>query len=49
MGRIDKITIERILDAAKIEDVVGDFVNLRKKGVRFLGLCPFHDDRHRHH
>ena len=46
MGRIDKITIERILNAAKIEDVVGDFVDLRKKGVRYLGLCPFHDDRH---
>jgi len=46
MGRIDKITIERILDAAKIEDVIGDFVDLQKKGVRYLGLCPFHDDRH---
>ena len=46
MGRIDKITIERILNAAKIEDVVGDFVDLKKKGVRYLGLCPFHDDRH---
>ena len=46
MGRIDKITIERILNAAKIEDVVGEFVKLKKKGVRYLGLCPFHDDRH---
>ena len=46
MGRIDKITIERILKAAKIEDVVGEFVKLKKKGVRYLGLCPFHDDRH---
>ena len=46
MGKIDKITIERILDAAKIEDVVGDFIDLKKKGVRYLGLCPFHDDRH---
>ena len=45
MGRIDKITIERILKAAKIEDVVGEFVKLKKKGVRYLGLCPFHDDR----
>ena len=44
MGRIDKITIERILKAAKIEDVVGEFVKLKKKGVRYLGLCPFHDD-----
>ena len=46
MGKIDKITIERILKATKIEDVVGEFINLKKKGVRFLGLCPFHDDRH---
>jgi len=46
MGRIDKITIERILDAARIEGVIGDFVDLQKKGVRYLGLCPFHDDRH---
>lgn len=44
--RIDKFIIERILDAARIEEVVGDFVDLKKKGVRYLGLCPFHDDRH---
>lgn len=46
MARIEKYIIERILDTAKIEDVVGDFVTLKKKGVRYLGLCPFHDDRH---
>ena len=47
--RIDKFIIERILDAARIEEVVGDFpdVDLKKKGVRYLGLCPFHDDRHK--
>ena len=47
--RIDKFIIEKILDIAKIEEVVGDFpdVGLKKKGVRYLGLCPFHDDRHR--
>ena len=44
--RIDKFIIEKILDTAKIEDVVGDFVDLKKKGIRYLGLCPFHDDRH---
>ena len=43
---IDKFIIEKILDTAKIEEVVGDFVDLKKKGVRYLGLCPFHDDRH---
>lgn len=49
MAKIDKLIIERILDAARIEEVVGDFpdVDLKKKGVRYLGLCPFHDDRHR--
>ena len=46
MGRIEKYIIERILDTARIEEVVGDFVDLKKKGVRYLGLCPFHDDRH---
>ena len=49
MAKIDKFIIERILDASRIEEVVGDFpdVDLKKKGVRYLGLCPFHDDRHR--
>ena len=46
MPGIDKIIIDRVLDAAKIEEVVGDFVDLKKKGVRYLGLCPFHADRH---
>jgi len=42
---IDKATIEKILAAAQIEDVVSDFVTLRKKGVNYVGLCPFHDDK----
>ena len=46
MGRIEKRIIERVIDASQIEEVVGDFVDLKKKGVRYLGLCPFHDDRH---
>jgi spore maturation protein SpmA len=46
MPGIDKIIIDRVLDAANIEEVVGDFVDLKKKGVRYLGLCPFHADRH---
>lgn len=41
---IDKTTIDRILDTARIEEVVNDFIELKKKGVRYLGLCPFHDD-----
>ena len=46
MAGIDRIIIDRILETAKIEEVVGDFIDLKKKGVRYLGLCPFHDDRH---
>ncbi len=42
---IDKATIDRIQDAAQIVDVVSDFVTLKKKGVNYVGLCPFHDDR----
>lgn len=42
---IDHVTIERILDAAEISDVVSDFVTLRKRGVNMLGLCPFHNEK----
>ena len=43
--RIDRETIERILDSAKIEEVVGDFVTLKKRGVNLIGLCPFHNEK----
>ena len=46
MSKIDDHTIRRIKEAADIVDVVGDFVDLKKRGVRYLGLCPFHDDKH---
>ncbi len=42
---IDQITINKIQDAAQIVDVVSDFITLRKRGVNYVGLCPFHDDR----
>lgn len=42
---IDHSTIERILDAAQITDVVQEFVSLKKRGVNFLGLCPFHNEK----
>lgn len=42
---IDKATIDRIMDAANIVDVVSDFVSLRKAGVNYKGLCPFHDEK----
>ena len=42
---IDQPTIDRILDAVQIVDIVSDFVTLRKRGVNYVGLCPFHDDK----
>ena len=42
---IDQATIDRIMDAAQIYDVVSDFVTLKKRGVNYVGLCPFHDDK----
>ena len=44
MGHIDKLTIEKIKDAANIVDVIGDFIELKKKGTEYVSLCPFHDD-----
>lgn len=42
---IDQATIDRILEAANIVDVVSEFVTLRKRGVNYVGLCPFHADK----
>jgi DNA primase len=42
---ITRGTIEKIMDAARIEDVVGDFVNLKRRGVNLVGLCPFHQEK----
>ena len=41
---IDRATVDKIMDATNIVDVVSDFVTLRKAGVNYKGLCPFHDD-----
>lgn len=41
---IDKQTIDKIMDAADIVDVISEFVNLRRAGASYKGLCPFHDD-----
>ena len=41
---IDRATVDKIMEAVNIVDVVGEFVNLRKAGVNYKGLCPFHDD-----
>ena len=42
---IDRLTVDKIMDATNIVDVVGEFVTLRKAGVNYKGLCPFHDDK----
>lgn len=42
---IDRPTVDRIMEAANIVDVISEFVSLRKAGTSFKGLCPFHDDR----
>lgn len=41
---IDKPTIARIMDSTKIEEVVSEFVTLKKRGINYVGLCPFHND-----
>ncbi len=45
MKKIDNATVQRILDAADIVEVVSDFVALKKRGANYVGLCPFHNDR----
>lgn len=42
---IDKETVDKILDAADIVDVVSDFVHLRRRGANYIGLCPFHNEK----
>lgn len=42
---IDQQTVDRILDAANIVEVVSDFVTLRRRGANYVGLCPFHDEK----
>lgn len=42
---IDQPTVDRIIDAAQIVDVVSQFVTLKRRGINYVGLCPFHEDR----
>lgn len=42
---IDQQTVDKIIDTAQIVDVVSDFVSLRRRGVNYVGLCPFHPDK----
>ena len=45
MPKIPDEVVKRVIDLAKIEDVVSEFVDLRRAGVNLTGLCPFHDDQ----
>lgn len=42
---ISKASIQTIIDTARIEDVVGDYVSLKRRGINMIGLCPFHNER----
>ncbi len=42
---IDPRAIQQVKDATRIEEVLGEFVNLKRKGPRYLGLCPFHNEK----
>ncbi len=42
---ISPATIRQIMDAVRIEEVVGDFVNLKRRGANLFGLCPFHSEK----
>ena len=41
---ISESSIEQLLNIVAIEDVVGDYVNIKRSGSRFKGSCPFHDE-----
>ena len=45
MAMIKRKTITEVFETAKIEEVVGDFVNLKRRGVSMIGLCPFHNEK----
>jgi DNA primase len=42
---IPKETVDKIIDAARVEEVVGEFITLKKRGANYLGLCPFHGEK----
>ncbi len=42
---INRETIDKIMDTARIEEVVGDFVHLKKRGTSLIGNCPFHGEK----
>lgn len=42
---INQETIQRIMDATRIEEVIGEFVSLKKRGANYIGCCPFHNEK----
>lgn len=42
---ITQKTIQEVMNTAKVEEVIGDFINLRRRGVNMIGNCPFHDEK----
>lgn len=42
---IEQDTISKVFDAARIEEIIGDFVNLKRRGANMIGLCPFHNEK----
>ncbi|MDR1342207.1 MAG: DNA primase [Prevotellaceae bacterium] len=42
---IDQATIDRIMDAARVEEVIGDYITLKKRGVNYTACCPFHNEK----
>lgn len=42
---IDHLTVEKIIDTAQIVDVIQDFINLKRRGANYMGLCPFHNEK----
>ena len=42
---INRETIDNIITTARIEEVIGDYVSLKRRGVNMLGLCPFHNEK----
>ena len=42
---IPRETIDKVFATAKIEEVVGDYVKLKRRGANYIGLCPFHTEK----
>ena len=45
MSMIPRDTVQKILDTAQVEEVVADFVSLKKRGAEWWGCCPFHNEK----